>query len=117
MKKKVEVALFGKRFTVRSEKDEAYVHSLSNYVTRKFEELRRQARTISSQDLALLVALNIADELFEAEERAAQTRGEVRERSERLLQQIDAALASAAAAPTEETEPALAVAGKPDRIA
>gem|GEM_PF-564657 len=92
MKRKVEVTLLGKRFTVRSEKDEAYVHALANFVTRRFEEVQRSARTLSSHDLALLVALNIADDLFAAEDRANATREEVQTRTERLMDHLKAAL-------------------------
>jgi cell division protein ZapA len=101
VKKKVEVALLGRSFTVKSDKDEAYLHQVANFVNRKFEEMRPQARAASTYDLALLVALNLADELFEAEERAKSSRSEVRKRSERLLENLDAALAEMGTAETE----------------
>lgn len=93
MKRKVEVTLLGQRFTVRSEKDEAYVHGLAGYVARKYDELKRSARTTSRDQLALLVALNLADELFQQVERAAASRDEVRRHSEALVQKLAAALA------------------------
>ncbi|MCP4501559.1 MAG: cell division protein ZapA [Deltaproteobacteria bacterium] len=92
VKRKVEVTLLGKRFTVRSEKDEAYVHTLANFVARRFEELQRSTRTVSTHDLAILVALNIADDLFQAEERASDNREEVQSRTERLLDNLRAAM-------------------------
>jgi cell division protein ZapA len=93
VKEKVEVTLLGQSFTVRSDKDEAYVHSLASFVTRRYEELQRQTRTVSSHDLALLVALNLADELFQSEDRAELCRKEVRERSIQILQNIDGTIA------------------------
>lgn len=92
MKRKVEVSLLGQRFTVRSDKDEAYLHQVASFVNRKFEELRRQTRTASSHQLALLVAMNLADELFRAEERHAGVRADLRRRSEHVLESIDTAL-------------------------
>jgi cell division protein ZapA (FtsZ GTPase activity inhibitor) len=102
VKRKVEVTLLGQRFTVRSEKDEAYVHGLAGYVARKYDELKRSARTTSRDQLALLVALNLADELFQQIDRAASTRDEVRRHSEALVQKLAAALALA---PPDEEEP------------
>lgn len=95
LKRKVEVSLLGRTFTVKSEKDEAYLHQVAAFVNRKFDELRHQTRTASSNDLALLVALNLADELFQSEDRARSTRSELRKRSERLLRSLDSALADA----------------------
>ena len=93
MKDKVEVSLLGQNFTVRSDKDETYVHSLASFVTRRYEELQRQTRTVSSHELALLVALNLADELFQAEENAQASRKEIRQRSLQILENIDGTLA------------------------
>lgn len=102
MKRKVEVTLLGQRFTLRSEQDVAYVHSLANFVSRKLEEIRHQTRTVSSHDLALLAALNIADELFQCERRNAEARGELREFSQTLLENVDATLESLDGRETED---------------
>ena len=106
MKEKVEVTLLGQSFTVRSDKDEAYVHSLASFVTRRYEELQRQTRAVSSHELALLVALNLADELFQCEEQAELSRKEIRERSIQILANIDGSLAqlSADEAVAEDSE-------------
>ncbi len=96
VKRKVEVSLLGRNFTIKSDKDEAYLHQVATFVNRKFDEIRHQTRTATSHDLALLVALNLADELFQSEDRARSTRAEIRKRSERLLRNLDAALEGAA---------------------
>jgi len=97
VKEKVEVTLLGQSFTVRTDKDEAYVHSLASFVTRRYEELQRQTRAVSSHELALLVALNLADELFQCDERAEHSRKEIRERSIHILENIDGSLAQLSA--------------------
>lgn len=96
MKRKVEVSLLGQRFAVKSDRDEAYLHQVANFVNRKFDELRRQSRTASSHQLALLVAMNLADEMFRNEERHASVRDRLRQQSERVLEGIDVALADLA---------------------
>ncbi len=92
MKRKVEVSLLGQSFTVRSDKDEAHVHALANFVTRRFETLQHKTRTVGTHELALLVALNLAEELFEAEERAKEVREVIRGRAERVLASLNGAL-------------------------
>jgi cell division protein ZapA (FtsZ GTPase activity inhibitor) len=94
MKRKVDVTLLGHRFTVRTEKDEAYVHGLAAQVTRKIDEIRRQMRNASLQEQALLVALHLADELLEAQERSAAARAEVRRHTEAMIQKLTRALAA-----------------------
>lgn len=93
MKRKVEVTLLGQRFAVRSDRDEAYLHQVASFVNRKYDELQRQARTATSHQLALLVAMNLADEMFRNEERHADVRQELQSRTERVLASVDAALA------------------------
>lgn len=92
MKRKVEVSLLGQSFTVRSDKDEAHVHALANFVTRRFETLQHKTRTVGTHELALLVALNLAEELFEAEERAQEIRDVIKGRAERVLASLNGAL-------------------------
>lgn len=92
MKRKVEVTLLGQRFTVRSDREESYLHQVAHFVNHKFDELQRQSRTATSHQLALLVAMNLADEMFRSEERHARVRNDLRNRTERVLASVDAAL-------------------------
>jgi cell division protein ZapA (FtsZ GTPase activity inhibitor) len=114
MKRKVDVTLLGHRFTVRSEKEEAYVHALAGFVSKRVEEVRRQMRNCTPHEAALLTALHLADELFEQAERNSSTRAEVRRRTESLIEKLTTALAEdgdadarAEDAPAEETVAAL----------
>jgi cell division protein ZapA (FtsZ GTPase activity inhibitor) len=95
MKRKVEVSLLGQKFTVSSDKDAAYIHGIASFVGRRFEELQRSTRTKSTHELALLVALNLADELFQAEAQTLAMQKEVRARTERALSRVEAALSVA----------------------
>ena len=92
MKRKVDVSLLGHRFTVRTEKDEAYVHGLAAQVARRLEDAQRKMRHASLTEQVLLVALTLADELSEQCERAATTRAEVRQHTEAVIGKLSAAL-------------------------
>jgi cell division protein ZapA (FtsZ GTPase activity inhibitor) len=102
MKRKVDVILLGHRFTVRTEKDEAYVHALAAQVTRRIDEVRRAMKNATPHEQALLVALNLVDELCEERERAAGARAEVRRHTDSIIAKLSTALLAPAVAPAEE---------------
>jgi cell division protein ZapA (FtsZ GTPase activity inhibitor) len=95
MKRKVDVTLLGRRFTVKTEKDEAYVHALAAQVSRRLDDVRRQVRGASIEEQALLVAMGLADELAEERERAHTARAEIRARTEAMVKKLSVALSFA----------------------
>src|SRR5688572_22507774 len=106
-KKKVEVLLMGQRFTVRSDRDEKYIDQLSRAENEQFDDIRRNTRTISTHHVALLAALNLADELARTKEMLAQAqeslstekgemdalRQNLTEKAHATLQEVESALA------------------------
>lgn len=62
MKKPVEVHIMGQKFMVRSDSDEEYIQQVSSYVDRKIGEVQQNTKSVSSVNVALLAAMNIADE-------------------------------------------------------
>lgn len=62
MKKTVDVEIMGERFTVRSDGDENYVRKVAGYVDGKMQEVMKTTRPVAKSSVAMLAALNIADE-------------------------------------------------------
>ena len=62
----VIVEIFGQRYPVRSRLDRAYVTKLASYVDQKMQMASDRARSGDSVRVAVLAALNIADEYFRA---------------------------------------------------
>lgn len=85
----MSLELFGQRFTVVSDNDESHVRDIVDFVNRRLEEIRDQSRRIQTDQIALLAALNIAEELFRERQNAAALRRRVRERSVKMLGAID----------------------------
>ncbi len=85
MKRSVTVEVAGQKLTLKTEASEAYVQSLAAFVTEKIAEVKASTRTFSTQALAILAAMNIADDLFQARLAGRELRQRVREKSERLL--------------------------------
>ena len=97
-KDSVTVSLAGHKFSIKSEHNEAHLEQLAAYVDRKVRELQRMSKSVGTQQLALLAAMNIADELFQAQDAQRQFRQRVARKSEHLLKVVDLAMANRAAA-------------------
>jgi cell division protein ZapA len=86
--KTVEVKLLGQRFKVRSDEGEQYVQELAQYVSQQLVEVQRNSQAVATHNVALLAALNIADNLFKLREENTQLRKEIRERVRKVLRMI-----------------------------
>ena len=62
MKKPVEVEIMGQVVTLRSEEEESYVRRVAGYVDEKMQEVVKTTRPIAKFNVAVMAALNIADE-------------------------------------------------------
>ena len=88
----VSVQIAGLRYPIRSALDQEYVTRLAAYVD---ERIRVAAETTPSGDshrLAVLAALNIADELFRSRDVNRASDGELAERAGELERMVDRVL-------------------------
>jgi cell division protein ZapA len=99
----VPVVIQGQRYPIRSTLDPQYVIELAAYVEEKMRTAADTGATHDSLRLAVLAALNIADEVFRCREAAGLRVQEVTERARLLEQIVDAALEP----PPAETGPEL----------
>ena len=90
--KSVSVEIFGQRYPIRSSLDIEYVMRLATYVDAKIRAARESAPSGDPQRLAVLAALNIADELFRQRESASVQDGSVVARAEELERLLDRVL-------------------------
>ncbi len=84
----VTVEIGGQRYPIRSGLDPAYVGELAAYVDKKMRAASDAAPTTDMLGLAILVALNLADEYFRARQHQS-SHGELNERALRLEQLLD----------------------------
>jgi cell division protein ZapA len=87
----VEIA--GQRYPIRSALDEQYVAELAAYVDQKMRAASDAAPASDTLGLAVLVALNIADEYFRARANQSEAHGALNERAMRLERFVDEVLA------------------------
>ena len=90
----ITVEIAGQRYPIRSGLVERYVTELAAYVDQKMRAASDSAPASDMLGLAVLVALNIADEFFRERERETQSASdELQERAIRLERIVDEALA------------------------
>jgi len=62
MKKALDVEILGQKFTISSDAEEGYMLKVAGYVDGKMQELMRSPKSVAKTNVAMLAALNIADE-------------------------------------------------------
>ena len=93
----VTVEIGGQRYPIRSVLDERYVTELAAYVDQKMRAASDAAPSSDMLGLAILVALNIADEYFRQRDQQVVNTDDLHERAIRLERGVDEALAQVAA--------------------
>lgn len=89
----VSVEIRGQRYPIRSDLDATYVNGLATYVDEKIRAASETSPSGDSLRLAVIAALNIADELFRCQDAQNARRGALAERAQALERLVDAALA------------------------
>ena len=90
--KVVTIEIQGLRYPIRSELDEQYVIELARYVDGKMARAGREVPTGESLKIAVLAALNIADELFRCRGAGTLEHAELVRRTHDLERLVTAAL-------------------------
>jgi cell division protein ZapA len=82
-----KVQIYGKTYSLKSSSSEVDAEELAGYVDSKMRELATARSKTSTLDLAILAALNIAQELLELKDQT-EAKGELEE--EKIQQLVDA---------------------------
>jgi cell division protein ZapA len=88
----VPVEIQGQRYPIRSSLDPEYVARLALYVDEKMRAAAESTPTGDSLRLAVLAALNIADELFRCRDANRARDGQLAERAQELERLLDRVL-------------------------
>lgn len=64
MKRTTEVSIMGQKFMVKSDSDEEYASQVASFVDQKINEVIQNTKSVASLNVAILAAMNIADEYF-----------------------------------------------------
>jgi cell division protein ZapA len=88
----VQVEIFGQSYSVRAGADPDYVRRLAAHVDAAMQDVSRQPGTVDSLRIAVLAALNIADECFQLRARGDTGEKSLEARARRLAEDLAAAL-------------------------
>lgn len=83
------IVIAGEEYTVRSEASREYTLECARYVNETITEIMSRGSLVEAHKAAILAALALADQLFQARQDAAQLRAEVTRRSTGLLAEIE----------------------------
>ena len=89
-KKTVTVQIFGNEYPIVGVKDPSYVEELARYLDGKMKDIARGSSLLSSGKVAVLAALNIADELHRLRMQHQRLKEGTLERLSRMNKKIDA---------------------------
>jgi cell division protein ZapA len=85
----VEVKIYNQTYYIRGEGDTEYIQQLAAYIDQRMREVSAGTMTADSLRVAILAALNIADELYKMRRKIEQIDNTINERSTEFSQLLD----------------------------
>ena len=88
----VTVEIYGERYSVKAGSDPAYVLEVARFVDGKMKEIASSGKVVPTSKIAILAALNIADELHRHRRDAKARNEEYSGKIEKLIATLQSAL-------------------------
>lgn len=88
-KTSVTVRIAGEEHTIRASAEPAYTRRCAKLVDDRIHQIRMQAGLIEGHKAAILAALSIADECFQAQDELERLRADLAARASALTERID----------------------------
>jgi cell division protein ZapA len=85
----VEIKVFGHVYTVKTDTGEEHIQRVAQYVNEKMDEVVKNTKSVSSLNVAILTALNIADDLIKERTKRLALLQEVEQKSKDLVEKIN----------------------------
>ncbi len=90
---KIPVKIYNREFIIEGgDWDPLYVSALAKYVDEQMNKIANTSHIVDTSRVAVLAALNIADELFRLRESKNNSGQEISKKSEELMRLLDQAL-------------------------
>ncbi len=89
MKKEIEIKVLGQKFKVRSDSNEEYITRVAGFVDEKMNEVLASSKSVASLNIAILAAMNIADEFLKYKEEKDKRVGEAQKKIKDIIELID----------------------------
>jgi cell division protein ZapA len=89
VKRSVSVQIAGVKYSLKTDEDDRWVKSVASFVDAKIRDAQKHTRTVDTQAVAVLTALQIAEELFTERRETLELRKSIREKSQSLLDYLE----------------------------
>jgi cell division protein ZapA len=89
---KVKVNIFGQTYTIKGEATSDYILELANYLNKKMAEVSANISKGTPTQVAILAALNIADEYFQVKDIKKWDESAIEEKTNKLIAMLDEGL-------------------------
>ena len=84
-----KVEIFGQEYKIKGVGNPQYIHRIAGYVDKKMREIAHSSGIMSQSRIAILAALNIADELYQEREEREKRQEELEGKAARLGELLD----------------------------
>jgi cell division protein ZapA len=88
----VKVTISGQTYTINGDAPRDYILQLAEYLNQKMEEVRAGCSSANQTQMAILAALNVADEYFQLRQMETGMDSEVSRRTMALISMLDEGL-------------------------
>jgi cell division protein ZapA len=89
---RVRVSIFGKTYSIQGEASDEYIQKLARYVDGKMHEISDATGSGNIAQIAILTALNIADEFYQLKEQEGLVESDIAERAKALISMLEEGL-------------------------
>ena len=89
---RVKVNIFGQAYTVKGDASSEYILGLADYLNKKMSEVSSNISNGTPTQVAILAALNIADEYFQVKELRGGNFSDIEEKTNKLIAMLDEGL-------------------------
>jgi len=93
----VKVTIGGEEYTLKSDRPPEYTRSVAEHVDRTLKDILGSGSMVETQKAAILAALAITDELFQAKREADELRERVSSQAQTLAQALEETLSDGGA--------------------
>ena len=89
MKKHFNIKIMGQDISVVSDKGDDHVENVVRYVNEKAGEIEKNSKDVTTLGIAIMVTLNLAEELFMVNEEQEKLCNQFEDKAEKLINYID----------------------------
>jgi len=91
----IRVVIYDQEYFMRGDLDEVYIQQLARYLDTKMRSIAERTRTVDSLRVAVLAALNVADEYHQLKAKYEETTQQVDQKVDEYSQVLDQLLKEA----------------------